>query len=266
MASIKSFIASLSNVRDARFLRPLFDAARAELVACRAVANELRTDHASFKAAVDTSKTLTDELHDDHATNKTHMDALKTALNSVIGALTADGIINATALGVGTTPTQVASTAFQYRIDGVPYHKAAVAAGTPFSAADAINAGAAAAGFFWGIWAVQVDAAGTVTTKSPAADQVYASEASAIAALPVADAGKVVIGYVTVKTKENAEWVAISNDLTDANECTEANFYNTASSIPAVVSTNAAATLTAAKATEGPATITAAATAETLEA
>ena len=265
MASIKSFIASLSNVRDARFLRTLFDAARAELVACRAVANELRTDHASFKAAVDTGKTLTDELHDDHATNKTHMDALKTALNSVIGALTADGIINATALGVGTTPEQVASTAFQYRIDGVPYHKAAVAAGTPFSAADTINKGAAN-GFFWGIWAVQIDAAGTVSTKSPVADQVYASESLAIAALPAADPGKVVIGYVTVKTLEDEDWVAITDDLTNASGCTEANFYNTASSIPAVVATNAAATLTAAKATAGPATITAAATAETLEA
>jgi len=264
MASIKSFIASLSNVRDARFLRTLFDAARAELVACRAVANELRTDHASFKTAVDTSKTLTDELHDDHATNKAHMDALKTALNSVIGALTADGIINATALGVGSNPKQIASTAFQYRIDGVPYHKDAVV-GTAFSAADTINTGAAA-GFFWGIWAVQIDAAGTVTTKSPAADQVYASEALAIAALPVADAGNVVIGYVTVKTKENVDWVAQTHDLTDASDCTEANFYNTASSIPAAVATSAAATLTAAKATAGPATITAAATAETLEA
>lgn len=263
MASIKSFIASLSNVRDARFLRTLFDAARAELVACRAVANELRTAHASFKAAVDTGKTLTDELHDDHATNKTHMDALKTALNSVIGALTADGIINATALGVGTTSEQVASTAFQYRIDGVPYHKAEVAAGTPFSAADKINAGSAA-GFFWGIWAVQINAAGTITTKSPVANQVYTSEASAIAALPVADAGNVVIGYVTVKTLEGEDWVAATDDLTD--DCTEANFHNTASSIPAAVSTNAAATLTAAKATAGPATITAAATAETLEA
>ena len=264
MASIKSFIASLSNVRDARFLRTLFDAARAELVACRAVANELRTDHASFKTAVDTSKTLTDELHDDHATNKAHMDALKTALNSVIGALTADGIINATALGVGSNPKQIASTAFQYRIDGVPYHKDAVV-GTAFSAADTINTGAAA-GFFWGIWAVQIDAAGTVTTKSPAADQVYASEALAIAALPVADAGNVVIGYVTVKTKENVDWVAQTDDLTDASDCTEANFYNTASSIPAAVATSAAATLTAAKATAGPATITAAAMAETLEA
>lgn len=265
MASIKSFIASLSNVRDARFLRTLFEAARAELVACRALVNELRTDHASFKTAVDTGKTLTDELHDDHATNKSHMDALKAALNSVIGALTADGIINATALRVGSTPEQIASTAFQYRIDGVPYHKAAVAAGTAFTAADTINKGAAA-GFFWGIWAVQIDAAGTISTKSPAADQVYTSEALAIAALPAADAGNVVIGYVTVKTKENVGWVAKTDDLTDANDCTKANFYNTASSIPAVVATSAAATLTAAKATAGPATITAAATAETLEA
>ena len=278
MASISSFIAALSNVRDSRTLKQLFDAMRTESGAGRTLANELRTDHgsfktavdtgktltdelhddhASFKTAVDTSKTLTDELHDDHATNKTHMDDLKTAINALIAALKADGIINATALGVGSTPEQIASTAVQYLIDGVAYHKAAVAAGTAFTAADTINTGAAA-GFFWGIWAVQIDAAGTISTKSPGADQVYADEATAIAALPAADAGNVVIGYVTVKTLEDVDWVAITDDLTDASDCTEAKFYNTASSIPAAVSSSAAATITAAKATAGPATITAA--------
>lgn len=227
MASIKRHTNALANRRDAAALKPLLDA--------------IKTDGTALV-------TLTSELHDDHATNKTVIDDIKTALNSLIAAQTADGIINATALSVGTTPEQVASTAFQYKIDGVTYHKAAVAAGTAFTAADTINTGAAA-GFFWGIWAVQVDSAGTISTKSPASDQTYTTEALAIAALPAADAGNVVIGYVTVKTLEDVDWVAQTDDLTDASDCTEANFYNTASSIPAAVSSSPAATLTASKVT-----------------
>jgi hypothetical protein len=96
-----------------------------------------------------------------------------------------------------------------------------------FSAADTINTGAAA-GQFWGVWLVQVTDAGVVSTKSPAADQLYATEALAIAALPAADAGKVAIGYITVRSKANIDWVATVDDLTPASDCDDANFYDAA--------------------------------------
>lgn len=95
-----------------------------------------------------------------------------------------------------------------------------------FSAADTINNGAAA-GLYWGAWRVQVNAAGTVSTVSVSADQAYATEAAAIAALPAADADKVSLGYITVKTKTSAvKWTATIDDLTAGSDCTAANFYS----------------------------------------
>lgn len=175
-------------------------------------------------------KDLVNELKADHA--------------SFRSLASGDAIINATTLSVGSTAENVASTAFQYKIDGVTYAKAAVTAGTAFSAADTINTGAAT-GFFWGVWAVQINAAGTISTKSPASDQVYATEALAIAALPAADAGNVVIGYVTVNSNEDVDWVAQTDDLTDASDCLEANFYSTATSIPAALTNSTDLTLDA---------------------
>lgn len=207
MASIKRHTNALANRRDAAAIKPVLDAVYTDADALQTLAT-----------------------------------SCKTALNNVISALTSDGIINATTLSVGSTPEQVASTAFQYRIDGVTYHKAAVAAGTAFTAADTINTGAAS-GFFWGIWAVQIDKDGTISTKSPASDQTYATEALAIAALPAADAGNVVIGYVTVQSNEDVDWVAQTDDLTDESDCLEANFYSTASSIPSAVTDSVTLTI-----------------------
>lgn len=114
------------------------------------------------------------------------------------------------------------TTTAVYRIGGIQYSKAATTA-LVFSAADTINT-AAGAGQFWGIWLVQINAAGAVSTKSPAADQTYANEAAAIAALPAADAGNVALGYITVQSKEATSWTATTDDLTAASDCAAANF------------------------------------------
>lgn len=201
-------------------IRAILTSIYTDLSALLTPVDALVTDYTAGRAEI--IKLVTDITAADAFT-----DSLRTYLAS-------DGIINTTTLSVGSNTAQVANTAFQYLIDGVPYHKAAVTAGTAFSAADTINTGAAA-GFYWGIWAVQIDAAGTISTKSPSSDQVYADEATAIAALPAADAGSVVVGYVTVKSLENVDWVAQTDDLTDASDCTEANFYSTASGIPAAL-------------------------------
>jgi hypothetical protein len=136
-----------------------------------------------------------------------------------------------------------------YTISGVAYAKVA-ADNIVFSAADTVNT-AGAAGTFWGIWLVQVDAAGTVTTKSPAANQVYTSEALAIAALPAVTALNVALGYITVNSNDTDAWIANTDDLTPAGaDCLDANFYNvTVKSVPAAVSSSPASDLTAANPT-----------------
>lgn len=106
------------------------------------------------------------------------------------------------------------------RIAGVQKNQAAATAQV-FSAADTINT-AAGAGLLWGIWLIQMDVAGVFTTKSPSSDQVHVDEATAIAALPAADAGKVGIGRITVEAKTGAAWTAI----TDALDGTDTNAVN----------------------------------------
>lgn len=154
-------------------------------------------------------------------------------INSIVSrtaapAYTGNHILNATTLSAGSTTHQIASTAFQFAILGVPEAKGAVAAGTAFSAADTINTGAAT-GQFWGAWLVQITTGGTISTKSVGADQVYATEAEAIAALPEADTGNVAMGYVTVQSNTDVAWTAGTDDLVAESDCADVNFYSAAS-------------------------------------
>jgi hypothetical protein len=94
-----------------------------------------------------------------------------------------------------------------------------------FSAADTINTGTAA-GSFWGVWLVQINASGTVSTVSPSSDQVYATEAAAINALPVPEGDNVPIGYITVQSNAGVAWTANTDDLTAASDCLLSYFYD----------------------------------------
>jgi len=160
---------------------------------------------------------------------KALFDAVLVDLTAIQTALKGTNVINVFTLSKGSTPENVATTAGQFRIDGVTYTKAAVPAGTAFSAADTINT-AGAAGKKWGAWNVQIVGAGTITTKAVGADQSYTTEALAIAALPAVETGKLIIGYVTVQAKEATKWTAGTDDLTAASDCTGAFYYSTSSS------------------------------------
>lgn len=115
-------------------------------------------------------------------------------------------LVSATAEKFKTTTTAA------YRIDGVQYTKAATD-NLVFTANDTINT-AATAGLFYGIWLVQINAAGTISTKSPSADQVYTSSALALAAKPAPDAGNVALGWIIVGAKTGASWTANTDDMT----------------------------------------------------
>jgi hypothetical protein len=204
-----------------------------------------RIDSQSVIQPVDKERVFR-SIQTDLAANLVTSDALvelsneiKADYNALQAILTTDNIITATALSTGSTPENIASTAFSYRIDGAPANKAAVAAGTAFSAADTINTGAAG-GVFWGVWLVQIDIAGTISTKPGGglSDQVYASEVLAIAALPAATAANAAIGYVTIAATAGADWVAITDDITDGSDNTSVDFYNTAATVPTSVSSS----------------------------
>lgn len=162
--------------------------------------------------------------------------AMRTWLNAIRTWL-ADGMLQigtlvisgADAIKYKTTTTLI------YTIAGLPYTKAATDNLT-FSAAYTVNTGKAA-GTLWGVFLVQINAAGTVSTKAPAADQVYTSEALAIAALPAVDASNVQVGYITVGANDTDDWIANTDDLTEASDCLHAHFYDlpAAKSLPAAL-------------------------------
>lgn len=132
-----------------------------------------------------------------------------------------DGLLIGTTLAQDATAAKfkTMTTTAVYLAAGVVKTKAPAAA-LVFSHADTINAGAAG-GMFWGAWLVQVDAAGTVTTKSFAADQTFSSQAAAVASLPVADAGKPALGYIVLQSKAGVTWTANASGITaDSNAVT----------------------------------------------
>ena len=158
-----------------------------------------------------------------------------TAGDVIYNSLTAGGLsdadpddrlisIGTLAISAGTAEDFKTTTIAEYTVNGVPYTKAATD-NLNFSAADTINTGTATGDFF-GSWVVQINAAGTVSTKPAGGltDQVYASAALAEAALPAADADKAALGYITIGATTDGDWVAITDDMTPASDCQTATF------------------------------------------
>lgn len=118
-----------------------------------------------------------------------------------------------------------------YLVGGVAKSKAPATA-IVFTLAHTVNVAAAAGTAHWGAIFVQINAAGTVSTKVITADQDYATEALAIAALPATpDTGNVQLGYITIQVKTGGRaWTANTDDMTAASDVTAANFYSTADS------------------------------------
>lgn len=139
-----------------------------------------------------------------------------------------DRVLTTVGLAIGTTVT-IAFGAFEYMIGAASgtvntfKHKAAVTA-LSFGALGTIPASV------WGIILLQIDASGTVTFKSGAANYAagYASEALAIAALPSPDSAKAAMGYVTILASAST-WIAATDALaggTGGNPATTTNYYN----------------------------------------
>lgn len=138
-----------------------------------------------------------------------------------------DGLLVQGDLDASTNDTGVKtdSTAY-YRIGGVQYSENAND-DNAFSHADTINADEAT-NTFWGGWAVQINAAGAISTlaetgQSGVVDQSFATSNEAIAsasAIVPAD-GNIKLGYAIIGFNANTNgaegvtWVANSSNLTD---------------------------------------------------
>lgn len=131
---------------------------------------------------------------------------------ALVNALLVDGnlAISATAEKFKTTQTAA------FMIGGVSHTKAATDNLT-FSDAHVITASK------FGVILIQINAAGTVSTKVPASPQAYDNAGAALAALPAADAGNVALGYIAIENNAG-DWTANTDDLTNASDVTTAAF------------------------------------------
>lgn len=150
------------------------------------------------------------------------MKAWLDGIRSIVVMVTSDAAKKtATSLARGTTDTQVASTAFQFVINGISYYKAAVAAGTAFTATTHDIAQDK-----WSSFLLSVQADGTITITKAASD--YDDEAAAIAAVADTPAGEVRMGELTVKTASGQVWDAATDALkggSSGNPASETNYY-----------------------------------------
>jgi hypothetical protein len=127
------------------------------------------------------------------------------------------GLITKGTLVIDAVPEKFkTTTTATYNIAGVTYTKTAATA-ILFTAAHTVTASK------FGIILIQINAAGTVSTKVPAATQAYNSAALALAALPAPDAGKAMLGYIAIANNA-LDWVANTDDLTAASDVTTATF------------------------------------------
>lgn len=141
-----------------------------------------------------------------------------------IGAMIARnsiGMISATTITVHSTPEQLAMTACKAFIDETLVEKSA-ATGLTFNAAHVVAAGK------YGVIALQMDKAGDISSKVPSATQTYVTAGQAVAALPAADAGEIVVGYLVIQAKSGSAWTANTDDLTAASDLETLTIVNTA--------------------------------------
>lgn len=118
-----------------------------------------------------------------------------------------DGALVAGALTVHSTPEQLALALSRYVVGGRVVEKAAATAIT-FSGAHVVVAS------HYGIILVQINNAGTVSTKVPLASQEYDTAAEAEAALPAPDTGNVAVAKILILA-DSGNWVANTDSLTD---------------------------------------------------
>jgi len=192
-------------VTDLETLRAALSAGGVTLV------NELRDDHATFKTAVDETKTLVDELHDDHAIGITWDTEVDSDLDNINDYLHALGEPNGVVGGDFTIAGQAAATLLgagrvDYRIDGEVF-SASIAGNITLEDSGDININT------YGAWSVLIDKLGAVTTEDTGAQMAWGSAEDALLNLAsrADSANKVCIGCFTVTDSGGAFNIGTTN-------------------------------------------------------
>lgn len=123
------------------------------------------------------------------------------------------------ALAIHSTPEQFVTGAISEYLVNRRYKTKAATTGLTFTANHVVTAS------LYGIILVQINAAGTISTKVPSATQAYTSAALALAALPAPDTDCVPLGYIAIANNAG-DWTANTDDLTNGSDLTTATFTN----------------------------------------
>ncbi|HWV58690.1 MAG TPA: hypothetical protein VNZ57_14635 [Longimicrobiales bacterium] len=140
--------------------------------------------------------------------------SLAWALAKIVQQLTRhnEGVLVPGGLEVSATAEKFKTTETAYfKIGGVQYTKAATD-NLEFSVGHVVKAEK------WGAILIQIDAAGTISTKVSGAEQAFDTRAAAEAALPAPDEGNVALGHLVVQAQDSdghGDWTANADDLTD---------------------------------------------------
>lgn len=145
--------------------------------------------------------------------------AVTDAVTTLVGIVDPGRAIQAISLGIaGTADRFKITVAFDavmpLRVGtalNAIVHKA-ITDNLEFSTAFTINV-AAAAGQFWGVVRIQMDAAGVISTKVPSANQVFTTEAYALTQVPAADPGSFDLGTITIRSAAGAAFLANTTAL-----------------------------------------------------
>ncbi len=138
-----------------------------------------------------------------------------------------DGVMQIGTLAIDAVPEKFKTTTVLYwRRNGIQFSKAATTA-IVFTAAHVVTASK------YGAILVQITDAGVISTKVGETTQTtamaYNTSALAIAALPAADTGNTIVGYIVVNNNAGT-WTANTDDLTAASDITAATFVDAAAS------------------------------------
>ena len=127
-------------------------------------------------------------------------------------------ILSGTALAIDATPEKFQTSSKLILISGGQIVEKAATTAITFTAAHVVSSSK------FGVILVQVDkTTGVYSTKVPLATQAYTSAPLALAALPAADTGCLVVGYIAIAAKA-ATWTANTDDMTNGSDLTTATF------------------------------------------
>jgi len=131
-----------------------------------------------------------------------------------------NAVVSDPVIAIGSTATKVANGAFHFRLAGTNYSKAAVSAGTAFTAAHVVTA------LKYGVILLYINSSGTISSDVVSSTQAYATAEAAHAAadaIQTSGNGTVYIGRILINA-DSGDWTANTDDMTDASDLTTATF------------------------------------------